>query len=106
MPAENGFTSQSKFYVYFLEWETSSFKIFMKIKCRYKIKTFYKAVQFSETATGGVLLKKVFLKISQNSQENTGARAYFLIKLMVWGMQLYSKGDFGTGVFLWVLRNL
>ena len=54
----------------------------MKIKCRYKTKTFYKAVQFSETATGGVLLKKVFLKISQNSQKNTGARAYFLIKLM------------------------
>ena len=106
MPAGNGFTSQSKFYVYFLEWETASFKIFMKIKCRYQIKTFYKGVQFSETATGGVLLKKVFLKISQNSQENTGARAYFLIKLMVWGMQLYSKEDFGTGVFLWVLRNL
>ena len=27
-----------------------------------------------ETATGGVLYKKVFLEISQNSQENTCAR--------------------------------
>ena len=57
-------------------------KVFMKIKHRYKIKTFYKVVQFSETATGGILLRKVFLKISQNSLVNTGARASFLIKLM------------------------
>ena len=33
--------------------------------------------QFSEAATGGVLLKKVFLEISQNSQENTCARVFF-----------------------------
>ena len=32
-------------------------------------------------ATGGVLCKKVFLKIPQNSQENTGARASFFSKL-------------------------
>ena len=36
---------------------------------------------WSEAATGGVLLKKVFLEISQNSQENTCARDSFLIKL-------------------------
>ena len=33
-----------------------------------------------EAATGGVLLKKVFLKISQNSYENTCARLSFLIQ--------------------------
>ena len=33
----------------------------------------------SETATGGVLLEKVFLQISQNSQENTSARVSILI---------------------------
>ena len=33
-----------------------------------------------ETATRGVLLKKVFLEISQNSQGNTRARISFLIK--------------------------
>ena len=32
-------------------------------------------------ATGGVLWKKVFLKISRNSQEDTCARVSFLIKL-------------------------
>ena len=32
-----------------------------------------------EAATGGVLLKKVFLEISQNSQENTCAKDSFLI---------------------------
>ena len=34
----------------------------------------------SEAATRGVLCKKVFLQISQNSQENTCARVSFLIK--------------------------
>ena len=34
-----------------------------------------------EAATRGVLCKKVFLEISQNSQGNTCARVSFLIKL-------------------------
>ena len=38
----------------------------------------------AEAATRGVLCKKVFLKISQNSQGNTCARVSFLI-----GLQLY-----------------
>ena len=42
-----------------------------------------------EAATGGVLWKKVFLEISENSQENTCARVSFLIKFQVWGLQLY-----------------
>ena len=32
---------------------------------------------FLEAVTGGVLLEKVFLEISQNSQENTCARVSF-----------------------------
>ena len=35
----------------------------------------------SEAATRGVLCKKVFLEISQNSQENTCAKVSLLIKL-------------------------
>ena len=35
------------------------------------LQTTASAFSFSEAATGGVLWKKVFLKISQNSQENT-----------------------------------
>ena len=42
-------------------------------------------------------IKKVFLKISQSSQEDTCARA--------WGMQLYLKRDSGTCLFLWILRT-
>ena len=34
-------------------------------------------------------VKKVFLEISQNLQENTCARVSFLIKLQAWGLQLY-----------------
>ena len=37
--------------------------------------------------TPEVFCKKVFLEISQNSQKNTCARAYFLIKLK--DLQLY-----------------
>ena len=36
-------------------------------------------------------MKKVFLKVWQNSQENTCARVSFLIKLQAWGLQLYLK---------------
>ena len=47
----------------------------------------------AEAVARGVLLKKVFLEISQNSQENTCARVSFLIKLQVFfnkatGLQL------------------
>ena len=38
----------------------------------------------SETVTQRCSLKKVFLKISQNSQENTYARVSFLIKKGIW----------------------
>ena len=51
---------------------------------------------FIEAATRGVQLKKVFLEISQNSQENTCVSVSFLIKLQAWGI---------TGVFLWILWN-
>ena len=42
----------------------------------------------AEAATGYVLLKKVFLEIQQNSQENTCGRDSFLIKLQAWGGNL------------------
>ena len=47
-----------------------------------------------------VFCKKVFLKIPQNSQENTCARVSFLMKLQASGLQLYEKRDSGTGVLL------
>ena len=39
-----------------------------------------------------VFCKKVFLEISQNSQENTCARASFLIKLQAWPETLSKRG--------------
>ena len=41
----------------------------------------------------------MFLEISQNSQENTCARVFFLNKVF------FKKRGSGTGVFLWILRN-
>ena len=45
----------------------------------------------TEAATRDVLSKNVFLEISQNLQGNTYARASFLIKFQVLGLQLYQK---------------
>ena len=58
-----------------------------------------------EAATGCVQCKEVFLKILQNSQENTCARVSFLIKLQAWGLQLYWNRGSSTRVFLWILRS-
>ena len=55
----------------------------------------------SEAVVRRCCLKKVFLKISQISQENTCARASFSKKLQASGLQIYLKRDSGTGVFLW-----
>ena len=46
---------------------------------------------FAEAATRGVLWKKVFLEISQNSQENTCVRASFLIKLQAQACNFIKK---------------
>ena len=48
-----------------------------------------------EAATGGVLHKKVFLKISQNSRENTCARVFFN---KVAGLGLFTKHLWATAL--------
>ena len=45
----------------------------------------------SEAVTRRCSVKKVFLKISQNSQENTCARVSFFVKLQASGLQLDKK---------------
>ena len=63
---------------------------FLRILSRIFIsKSFTQRLIVSEAATGGVLEAKVFLEISQNSQESICARASFSIKLEVTGLQLY-----------------
>ena len=59
----------------------------------------------SEAVVRSCSVKKVFLEISQNSQENTCARVSFLIKLPASCLQLYLKRDSGAGFFLWIFRN-
>ena len=44
-------------------------------------------------------VKKVFLEILQNSQENTCVRVSFLIKFLA-GQRLYLKRKSGAGIFL------
>ena len=58
---------------------------------------------YLEAATGGVLQKKLFLKVSQYSQENKCV-SLFLIKLQVFSPASLLKRDSNTGVFLWILQ--
>ena len=47
-------------------------------------------ILYTEAVTRSVILKKVFfLKIAQNSLENTLVGVSLLIKLQDWGLQLY-----------------
>ena len=46
-----------------------------------------------EAATRGVLCKKVFLEISQNSQENACVRVSFFKKLQAQGLHRYQKKE-------------
>ena len=78
--------------------------------------------KFLKAAIGSVLLKKVFLKISQNSQENNCARISFLIKLHALACNFIKKATLSKmlscefwGIFKnillqstfgWLLRNI
>ena len=59
----------------------------------------------TEADIGGVMWKKLFLKNSQNPQENTCAGISILITLQVLGLQLYQKREFNKDVFVWILKN-
>ena len=51
-------------------------------------------------------VRKVFLEISKNSQEeNTCTRVSFFNKFAGATCNFIKKGDSGTGIFLWILRN-
>ena len=63
------------------------------------IKVMMRSFQGLEAATGVVLWKKMFLKILQNSQENTCVRVRFLIKLQALLATLLNR-DSGTEAFL------
>ena len=50
-------------------------------------------------------IKKLFLKVSQYSQENICVRVSFLTKLQTFSAATLLKRDSNTGVFLWNLWN-
>ena len=65
-----------------------------------------KIIKHSEAATRGVLCKKVFLEISQNSQENTCARVSFLIKLQTLPKRVQLDLEFETMPSFKIFRKL
>ena len=60
----------------------------------------YHIVNMAEEVFLRSSVKKLLLKISQNSQENTCAEVSFLINLQVTSLKLYLKRDSNTGVLL------
>ena len=58
-----------------------------------------------EPAAGGILLKKVLLKISQYSKGEHLCWSLFLIKLQAYRTATLLKRYFVTGVFLWILQS-
>ena len=51
-------------------------------------------------------IKTMFLKFSQNSQENAGVGFSFLIKLIKLIKSLFKKWDSNTVIFLWKLWKI
>ena len=68
-------------------------------------KTAFSLFQRTELVARRCFVKKVFLEISQYSQENTCSRVSFLLKLQPRACNSLLKKDSGTGVFRWFLRN-
>ena len=59
----------------------------------------FKKLSYSEAVAQRCFVKKVFLELSQNSHENTGARDSFLIELQTKACNFIKKVS-DTGVFL------
>ena len=66
-------------------WKSDSYFILTKFFDDLSLKHKYTCSLLTEAGTGGVLLKKVFWKITRNSQENTCVGVTFLMNLKAWG---------------------
>ena len=80
-----------------IECDASLYKSWAMYKNRYK--------EGTEAAVRRWSKKLVFLRISQNSQENTCAEFSFLIRLQALRPATLLKRDSNTGVFLWIFPN-
>ena len=75
------------FTVKFAKFLKTPFLQNISCSCFWQVRVTISNSLFSEAATGGVVYKKVFLKISQNSQETTwepGLRPATLLKKRLW----------------------
>ena len=64
-----------------------------------------KTLERTEPVVRMYSVKKMFLKISQNSQQNTCIRVCFPLKLLASGLRIYWKIDSDTAVFLWIFQH-
>ena len=81
---QNFITNVSEFSYYFGEALMKRYTCYSK-SCYIAIKIF--ELELKETVAKSCSVKKVFLEVSQNSQENTCARDSFLIKFYVSGLR-------------------
>ena len=78
------------------------YQFFHRVTC---FKTIFSFISRYSIQSSAVLQKKVFLKISETSEENTCVGVSFLIKLQGFRPATFFKGDSNTGIFLRNLRN-
>ena len=86
-------------YLFFRELRFSVYREYTASAQSIILKKLWRAVRVAEAVVQRCSVKKVFLEISQNSQENTCPRVSFLIKLQASGLRPETR-DSGTGVFL------
>ena len=87
---------------YVLNWKYMRYAYKKDTRSWSYVLSFQATCPSSKTVTNGIIIsrsnhrrcsvKKVFLKISQNSQENTCVGLAFLLKSQTWGLQLYKYG--------------
>ena len=70
-------------------WPSFTLVFTRNVIFRYSQKPWMRLTFRTEAVVQECSVKKLFLEISQNSQENARARASFSIKLQAWGQQLY-----------------
>ena len=101
--SENFYESNNVWVSFALFQNCDSFTILFQVKKRKVSISPFKGF-FFRSSRPEVFSKQLFVKVSQNSQENTCVRVSFFNKVAGWGLQLYLKKDSSTGVFLRIYK--
>ena len=92
-----------KFWLIYREVLSVSWPNFTVVKYKSKISNIYHQIKFRRSIMSRSSIKKLFLRSSQHSQENTCIGVSFSIKIRTFSPETLLKRSFNTGVPLWIL---